>query len=119
MWAVGRVVAVVNQKGGVGKTTVVLGLASAARARGRRVLVVDMDPQGASSWVLGMERNSQRRSVADVVSSGRGDDARRATVPSEWGHLVDLLPASPKLQDLESHRTGLDAILLGQPAIRL
>ena len=39
-------VAVVNQKGGVGKTTVVLGLASAASARGTEVLVVDLDPQG-------------------------------------------------------------------------
>ena len=49
----GKVVAVLNQKGGVGKTTVTLGLASAAAAAGHRVLVVDMDPQGSSSWVLG------------------------------------------------------------------
>ena len=47
-------VAVVNQKGGVGKTTVVLGLASAASARGLAVLVVDLDPQGNATTGLGV-----------------------------------------------------------------
>ena len=49
----GRVAALLNQKGGVGKTTVTLGLASAAAQAGHRVLVVDLDPQGSSTWVLG------------------------------------------------------------------
>ncbi len=48
-----RSVAILNQKGGVGKTTVTLGLASAAAAAGRRVLVVDLDPQASATWVLG------------------------------------------------------------------
>ena len=51
----GGVVAVLNQKGGVGKTTVTLGLASAAAAAGHRVLVVDLDPQASSTWVLGLD----------------------------------------------------------------
>ena len=49
----GRVVALLNQKGGVGKTTVTLGLASAAAAAGHDVLIVDLDPQASSTWVLG------------------------------------------------------------------
>ena len=48
-------VALVNQKGGVGKTSVTLGLASAAWAAGDRVLVVDLDPQGSATWLLGLE----------------------------------------------------------------
>ena len=48
-------VAVLNQKGGVGKTTVVLGLAAAAQRRGDATLVVDLDPQGSAGWALGVE----------------------------------------------------------------
>jgi chromosome partitioning protein len=49
------VAAVLNQKGGVGKTTVTLGLASAAWSAGKRVLVADVDPQASSTWALGVE----------------------------------------------------------------
>ncbi|MCB0994481.1 MAG: ParA family protein, partial [Acidimicrobiales bacterium] len=47
-------VAITNQKGGVGKTAVALGLASAARAAGQPSLVVDLDPQGSATWTLGV-----------------------------------------------------------------
>ena len=53
-----RTLAILNQKGGVGKTTVTLGLASAAAAAGQRTLVVDLDPQGSSTWVLGIDADS-------------------------------------------------------------
>ena len=53
MAPMGRILTLLNQKGGVGKTTVTLGLASAAAQAGHRVLVVDLDPQGSSTWVLG------------------------------------------------------------------
>jgi len=109
--AMGQVVAVANQKGGVGKTTVVLGLASAAMERGHKVLVIDMDPQGASGWVLGVDQ--AERTVAEVISSGRPGAAKAAIRHSEWGHLVDVLPSSPDLQELEVLRGGLDGILRG------
>ena len=48
-----RAVAILNQKGGVGKTTVTLGLVSAAAAARKKVLVVDLDPQASATWVLG------------------------------------------------------------------
>lgn len=92
----GKIVAILNQKGGVGKTTVTLGLASAAAAAGHRVLVVDLDPQGSSSWVLGIDPAEVDQSAAEVL--GRSP-ARSAIVPSAWGEDVEVLPASPRLLD--------------------
>jgi cellulose biosynthesis protein BcsQ len=120
MDGVGKVVAVVNQKGGVGKTTVVAGLASAARQRGHKVLVVDLDPQGASSWMLGIDADRVRRSVADALGgAGRSGALGDVVAPSEWGHLVDVAPSGPDLQKLESARTGLETFITGKSAVRL
>jgi len=90
----GRVVAVLNQKGGVGKTTVTLGLASAAAQTGHRVLVVDLDPQGSSTWVLGIDPARADPSLAEVL--GRLP-ATKAMRPSAWGGEVWVLPSSPRL----------------------
>ncbi len=108
-----RTVAILNQKGGVGKTTVTLGLASAAAAAGRRVLVVDLDPQASSSWVLGVDPSETSVTVADVIEHGARASA--AVVPSSWSELIDVLPSSPSLQDHEVGnakrlRKALDAI---------
>lgn len=91
--------AIVNQKGGVGKTTVTLGLVSAAAARGRRVLVVDLDPQGASSWVLGVDPEQVPRSAADLFDKVA---LEQTVTASGWGPLVNVVPASRRLQDHES-----------------
>ncbi len=93
-----RCVAVLNQKGGVGKTTVTLGLASAAAAAGRKVLVIDLDPQGSSTWVLGVDPGEIDVSARDVLEQAPLADAIH---PSGWSDRVDVVPARADQQDLE------------------
>lgn len=97
-----RTVVIVNQKGGVGKTTTTLGLASAAREAGRRVLVVDLDPQASSTWILGLDPKEVETSVADVLE---GRSIKTAIAESHWGPLVDVVPASGDLQSMETTRS--------------
>jgi cellulose biosynthesis protein BcsQ len=106
-------VAFVNQKGGVGKTSVTVGMASAAWAAGHRVLVVDVDPQASATWVLGIDPAEVEQSSAEAILAGRAGAAAKAIVTSAWGDAVHVLPASRRLQVLEvgdgrdpAHRLG-------------
>lgn len=94
----GRTVALLNQKGGVGKTTVTLGLASAAAFADYQVLVVDLDPQAASTWSLGYDPAEIDISTSEVM--GR-QSANKAILESVWSPRIHLLPASPRLQSRE------------------
>ncbi len=96
------IVAFVNQKGGVGKTSVTLGIASAAWAAGHRALVVDVDPQGSATWVLGVDPATVEQSTAEAIEAGRAGSAAKAIVPSAWGDEIHVLPASRRLQALEA-----------------
>ena len=73
-------IAIVNQKGGVGKTTITLGIAEAAAASGLRVLVVDLDPQANASSGLGIWNGSP--SIDDVMSEPRAGSAADAICAS-------------------------------------
>lgn len=86
-------------KGGVGKTTVALGLASAAFARGLRTLVVDLDPQCDASTGLGAI-GEFRETVADVLQNPKHNIVHRAIVSSTWGKVqsghIDVMIGSPR-----------------------
>ncbi len=94
-----RVVALCNQKGGVGKTTTTINLGAALAECGRRVLLVDFDPQGALSVGLGIDAHNLDRSVYDLVMGHVGhveDVLAKTNVPG-----VDLLPSSIDLSAAE------------------
>ncbi|MFC6236627.1 ParA family protein [Longivirga aurantiaca] len=88
--------AVVAQKGGVGKTTTLLGLAGAAWERGLRVLVVDLDPQANATAAL--DPASTAYTTNDVLADARPGVAADAIVPSSWGAGVDVLPSERALE---------------------
>jgi cellulose biosynthesis protein BcsQ len=105
-------VAVLNQKGGVGKTTVALGLAAAGQRGGDPILVVDLDPQGSAGWALGVEADDEHLAVGDVLRTGDPKVAEAAVVTSGWGEGVDVLPASRGLIDREADPR--DAVAAGR-----
>ena len=77
-----RVLALANQKGGVGKTTTAINLGTALAAIGERVLIVDLDPQGNASTGLGIDRRNRACSTYDVMS---GDATLRDVDPDDRG----------------------------------
>ena len=66
-----RILAIANQKGGVGKTTTAINLGTALAAVGEHVLIVDLDPQGNASTGLGIDRRDRRHSTYDVLVGDR------------------------------------------------
>ena len=93
-----RIVAVVNQKGGVGKTTTTVNLAASLVAMKRRVLVVDLDPQGNATTGAGIDKRARKRTVYHVLlgEANIGD----VRVPSESGGF-DIVPSNRELAGAE------------------
>jgi chromosome partitioning protein len=127
---VGDVIACANQKGGVGKTTTVINLATYLALEGRRVLVVDLDPQGNATSGLGFDRASAQTSIYPALVDGL--NARELIQPTQveslWlipsgrdlagaeVELVDMPERERKLQQaLTEIRTSFDFILLDCP----
>ena len=93
-----RVLAVANQKGGVGKTTTAINLGTALAAIGEHVLVVDLDPQGNASTGLGIERKARHVSTYDVLT---GKAPLRAGVLATAVPQLDIAPSTMDLSGLE------------------
>lgn len=101
-----RVLAVVNQKGGVGKTTTSVNLAAAFAQAGRKVLLVDLDPQGNATMGSGVDKRTLTRTVYHVLL-GLGELAAIRTRAERAGY--DLVPANRELAGAEVELVGLQA----------
>ena len=106
-----RVIAIANQKGGVGKTTTAINLSTGLAAIGRRVLMVDLDPQGNASTGLGIDRTNRRISSYDVLMGGVSvaDAQLETSIPGLY-----LIPSTVDLTGAE-----LELISLPRRAYRL
>lgn len=93
-----RIITVANQKGGVGKTTTAINLATALAAIGERVLIVDLDPQGNASTGLGIDRRDRQVSSYDVVTGQAGID--QAAMPTAVPGLF-IVPSTLDLLGVE------------------
>src|SRR5438270_3973396 len=118
-----RVLAIANQKGGVGKTTTAINLGTALAAIGEQVLIVDLDPQGNASTRLGIDRRSRRYSTYDVLT---GQATLREAVQPTAVPRLSIAPSTLDLSGLELEigqardrafrlRSALTALNTGRP----
>ena len=106
-----RILAIANQKGGVGKTTTAVNLAAALAEYGQRVLLADLDPQGNATMGAGIEKRTALPTVYQILLNQVS--VRDARMRSEAGHF-DLIPANRELAGAE-----IDLVNLEQRDLRL
>lgn len=100
----GKIIAISNQKGGVGKTTTCINLAAGIALKGKKVLLVDMDSQGNATTGLGISKSSVERSSYEVLI---GDETAKNVIVHSDVENLDVLPSSIDLAGAEVELVGM------------
>lgn len=107
----GRIIAIANQKGGVGKTTTAINLSASLAVAGKTTLLIDLDPQGNATSGLGISREEKRPSIYDLLIRKKGVDEIILNTATEGLQMIpsgiDLVGAEVELIDMDGRETVL------------
>ena len=101
----GRIIAIANQKGGVGKTTTSINLSASLAAKGKKVLVIDTDPQGNTTSGFGIEKNELENTIYELIL---GECSIRDCIISDIIKNVSVVPSNVNLAAAEIELIGVD-----------
>ena len=101
----GRIIAIANQKGGVGKTTTAINLSACLAEKGQRVLAIDMDPQGNMTSGLGLDKDSIEKNIYDLMI---GESDVKEVLQKDALDNLDVIPTSIDLSAAEIELIGVE-----------
>ena len=101
----GRVIAIANQKGGVGKTTTTINLSACLAEKGKKILVIDTDPQGNTTSGFGLEKNDIENTIYELLL---GEISIEESIIKNAVEGVDIIPSNVNLAAVEIELIGVD-----------